>query len=148
MDAAAESLVYSFRKDRLTRGWSYPIKRSRLDEALIDAGASNVAGVLYSLVMTPLPGRGTGPLTVQYQVEAVRGSQPGEVSIYVQSVPSDQRATVGDALAKVLGDVAGWIAATRSRAPTWRTESHSLYAAVLDGEATLREGPPRFRRRR
>ncbi len=147
MDAATEPLAYSFRKDRLPRGWSYPLKRSRLDEALIDAGASIVAGVFYWLVMTPLSERGTGPLTVQYQGEAMLGTHPGEVSVYVQSVPSDQRATVADGLAKVLGDVARWIVATKQRAPTWRTESHSLYVAVVDGETTLREEPARFRRR-
>jgi hypothetical protein len=143
MDGAAQPLAYYLHKDQLARGWSYPLKRSRLDDALIEAGVSNVASVFYSLVMTPLSERGTNPLTVQYGGEAVPSTHPGDVSIFVQSVRSDQRATIADGLEKVLGDIARWIAATKQREPTWRTESHSLYVAVVEGEATLREGPPR-----
>ncbi|HEV2058944.1 MAG TPA: hypothetical protein VGR11_06270 [Solirubrobacteraceae bacterium] len=93
--------------------------------------------------MTPLSERGTGPFTVQYRGEAVPSTHRGHVSIHVQSVPSEQRATIGGGLEKVLGDVARWIASTKQREPTWRTESHSLYVAVLDGEATLRDDPLR-----
>jgi hypothetical protein len=143
VDGASQPLAYYFHKDRLARGWSYPLKRSRLDDALVEAGASNVASVSYSLVMTPLSERGAHPLTVQYSGEAVPSTHPGDVSIYVQSVRSKQRAPIAGGLEKVLGDIARWIVATTQREPTWRTESHSLDVNVVEGEATLREDPPR-----
>src|ERR671916_847660 len=78
MHEAAESIDYFFRKDRLTRGWSYPLKRSRLDQALVEWGASNVASVFYSLVMTPLARRDNGPVAVVYNGEAMPRTHPGE----------------------------------------------------------------------
>ena len=103
MHRAAQPLAYYFDNDRLARGWSYPVKRSRLDGALAEAGSSNVAAVFYSLVMTPLSERGTRPLTVQYGGEVVPSTHPGDVSIYVWSVRSEQRATIADGLAKGAG---------------------------------------------
>src|SRR4051812_36107368 len=107
MHEAAERIGYSFRKDPLARGWSYPVKRSRLDQALVAAGASNVAWVFYSLVMTPLGRRVNGPVAVLYRGESMP-STPGEVLIFVQSVPSVERATVANGLENVLEDVARW----------------------------------------
>lgn len=66
-------------------------------------GSSNVAAVFYSLVMTPLSERGTRPLTVRYGGEVVPSTHPGDVSIYVWSVRSEQRATIADGLAKGAG---------------------------------------------
>lgn len=148
MDAPALPPDYGFHKDRLTGGWSYPLKRSLLDEALVSAGATNIASVFYSLVMTPMDDRRTGPLTAQYQGDAMPSHWAGRVSIYVQTVPSEIRREIADALLAVLGDVARWIAGTTEREPTWRAASHSLSVFIDDGSATLREAAPAFRRRR
>lgn len=140
---ARDPLGYSFQKHRLAQGWSYPLKRSLLDQALVKAGALNVASVSYCLVMSALDERRTGTLIAQYRGAAMPGPGPGEVSIYVLSVPSIQRADVALGLANALAGVARWIYATEHREPTWRTESHGLHVTVVDGETTLREDPSR-----
>jgi hypothetical protein len=148
MDAPTLPPDYGFHKDRLTRGWSYPLKRSLLDEALVSAGATNIAAVFYSLVMTPMDDRRAGPLTAHYHGDDTPSHWAEQVSIYVETVPSENRREIADALLTVLGDVARWIAGTTEREPTWRAASHSLYVFVDDGSATLREAAPAFRRRR
>lgn len=116
MDDPINPLGYSVSKDRLTRGWSYPLKRSLLDRALTEAGVSNVSSVTYVLDTRPLSDPHRPPLSVTHMGLA------GRCTITVRSVPSESRLGVAEALTDLLGDIARWIAGVDDREPTWRSQ--------------------------
>jgi len=122
MNDPTNPLGYSFSKARLTRDWSYPLKRSLLDRALIEAGVTGVSHVTYLLDTRPLSHPHRPPLSVTYL------GHDGRCMIEVRSVPSESRLSVADELAKVLADVAQWIASIDDQVPTWRSEWHQIHA--------------------
>jgi hypothetical protein len=138
-------LDYSFSKDRLSKGWSYPVKRSKLDEALTEAGVSSVCSVGYTRDDRPLSDPHRPPLEVQYHGEEVPYAIAGLCVISVKSVPSESRHAIATALEERLADIARWIAGIPERDPTWRAESHSLAAIVSEGNSLQLEerGPYR-----
>jgi hypothetical protein len=128
-------LGYEFSKDRLTRGWSYPVKRSHLDRALIEAGISAVSHVTYNLDTRSLSDPHRPPLAVAYM-----GSP--RFMIFVKSVPSDVQPNVAQALEERLSDVAEWMASIHDRPPTWRSEWHTLRVILTGDGLQLAEDPP------
>jgi hypothetical protein len=137
MNDPTNPLGYSISKDRLRPGWSYPVKRSLLDRALIEAGVTSVSNVTYVLDTRPLSDPHRPPLSVTYLGMAER------CMITVRSVPAESRLSVADALAKRLGDVAQWIASVNDRTPTWRSEWHQIHAILtVDGVRLTDELPP------
>jgi hypothetical protein len=148
MSDARDPVAYSFSKDRLAKGWSYPMKRSALDHALFEAGATSVASVTFSRDTRPLSHPHRPPLSVQYHGENAPYAMAGCCVISVKSVPSESRFIIAEALATRLGDVARWIANIVEQTPTWRAEGHGLLATVIGGELRLEEELPRSERRR
>ena len=98
---------------------------------------TSVSHVTYELDMRPLTDPHRPPLSVTYLGSA------GRCMIHVKSVPSESRLGVANALAKLLGDVAQWIASIDDRTPTWRSEWHEIHAVLTaDGVRLAEDLPP------
>ena len=150
MGADDESTTYGFSKQKLPTGWAYPVRRSRLNQALSDQAATpHVFTVRFILAH----GKGQivkpeHPLDVTYGGEADPTQDAGKVSITVWAVPSDERRAIQELLEESLPAVAEWIASTASQLQVWRSQQHHLMVAVDGDGARLIEGGPRLKKRR
>ncbi len=100
------ALVYAFDKAKLPRGLSFPLKRSVLDAALLDAEISGIHCVYYWLRQ-----RGQIVLRSDFCGEGRRGwAAAGLASITVYAVPSPERhATESALVSDVLPQLVGWL---------------------------------------
>ena len=84
----------SFDRAKIPKGMSFPLKRSRLDAALIESGISGVHSVYYWLKQS-----GNIVLRGEFCGEQRRGwTAAGQSSITVYAVPSEQRRQVESAI--------------------------------------------------
>jgi hypothetical protein len=140
MDAKAPA--YNFLKDRLPKGWSYPLGRSVLDAGLASAGVTSVMFVRYMLYGGSLRGEEyRWPLRVQFDREDAACAASGKVSITVCAVRAAERAATRTELEAKLPVICDWIRRAETAAPTWRMAPHILAIEVSDGQARLVEGP-------
>ena len=110
---------YSFTKAKLPRGTSYPLKRSRLDAALEQAGLKNVLRVTYLRQQ-----RRNEVMRADYHGEHLRG---GYTSLTVYSVPGDERAATEFALLKEgIPAIIQWLLKAETERNTWRAVNHEL----------------------
>src|ERR1700694_2692545 len=110
---------YSFTKAKLPRGTSYPLKRSRLDAALGQAGLKNVLRVTYLRQQ-----RRNEVMRADYHGEHLRG---GYTSLTVYSVPGDERAATEFALLKEgIPAIIQWLLKAETERNTWRAVNHEL----------------------
>lgn len=134
MDGGA--LDYLFAKDKLPKGWSYPLRRSVLNVALEAAGVTRLFSVRFSY------GGGTQlvrPLRVQFGGDQPRRLPGGTASITVYAVPSAERRSSMAALESKLAIVCDWIRGAETAPPTWRMFSHELIVELHDGQACVVE---------
>jgi hypothetical protein len=134
MDAGA--LEYLFGKDKLPKGWSYPLKRSVLDVALRAAGITSLFSVRYSYGGGKQRCR---PLRVQFDGDEPRRFGTGTVSITVYAVPSAERRSTMTQLESSLVSVCDWIRRAETAPPTWRMTRHELTVELGDGQARVVE---------
>jgi hypothetical protein len=130
MDAGTRGYFYG--KDKLPEGWSYPLKRSVLDEALESAGVTSVVSVRCHYGGSP-------PLGVEFTGEEARNLFSGKVSITVRAVPSAERRATMAELESTLAVVCDWIRSAEDAAPTWRMTGHALAVEISDGHAAVVE---------
>ena len=114
---------YSFSKDKLRKGLSYPLKRSLLDAAL------RTAAVYDTIWYVRYSARQYNDLVL----EAYFGPEPhsyaasGKVMVDVLAVPSRCRKATEELLvAEGLPVLCRWLARVRAEGNAWRSFGHSL----------------------
>jgi hypothetical protein len=136
----ARARMYYFVKDRLPKGWSYPLGRGVLDAALESAGVTSVLFVRYMLYGGSTRGeRSPWVLHVQSDPETSRSPGVGSVSITVYAVPSAERHATMVELRANLAAVCDWIKRGETASPSWRMTEHELAVEMRDHEARLVE---------
>lgn len=134
------ALEYLFRKDRLPTGWSYPLKRSVLDDRLRAAGVTSVWSVRYRRTGGGVAGAGFAtPLRLRFDPEDGRVWGSGQVSIVVYAVPSSLRRPTMTRIEENLAAMCDWILGAQFAAPTWRMTGHELRLEIRDSHARVLE---------
>lgn len=84
---------YGFTKNKVPKGFSYPLKRSLLDKTFEEYEVSQIFVVYYSL-------RTGGDIVIRadYQGEGKQNFATGKTSVTVYAVPSEERKTTEDLL--------------------------------------------------
>jgi hypothetical protein len=114
---------YSFSKDKLPKGTSYPLKHSVLDRALEEAKVHDLVIVSY--------------LRTQRRDEVMRADYhgnhrrdyfaSGKTSVTIYSVPGEQRAATESALLNEgIKAIVEWLVKAETAGNTWRGVDHSL----------------------
>jgi hypothetical protein len=119
------ALAYAFDGARVPRGLSFPLKRSVLDAALLEAGISKIHCVYYWLRQ-----RGHIVMRADYCGEGRRGwAAAGLASITVYAVPSSDRPVIEAALvSQVLPRMICWLKDLESSGNTRRGVDHHFVA--------------------
>ena len=135
----SEELKYGFSKDKLPKAFSYPLKRSLLDDAIIRA---SVGEAVYSVRY--LFGRGAGLTTLDamfvpepsYAHESVRGRS----LITVWAVHNEERKACEDLLVgEGLVKLCQWLSKSLSAGNVWRSTAHDLTLIARNGVLKHRE---------
>ena len=128
------TLEYAFNKAKLPRGLSFPLKRSVLDAALLEAGVLGIDFVYYWLRQ-----RGHLVMWADYRGEGRRGwASAGQLSITVYAVPSAERQATEEALvAEVLPRLVGWLKSLEKSGNTRRGSDQHFVASWEAGDTTI-----------
>jgi hypothetical protein len=121
----ALALTYAFDKAKVPQGLSYPLKRSVLDAALLEAGVSGIRCVYYWLRQ-----RGHIVMRADFSGEGRRGwAAAGLASITVYAVPSSDRQVIEAALvSQVLPRMICWLRELESPGTSRRGVDHHFVA--------------------
>ena len=137
-EAADNSLIYRFHKDRLPRSHSYPLKRSLLDAALEDClVAEAVVRVYYCF----RPKVGATVMEATFYPEGQQHVfNPGKNVISLFAVPSEQRQTIEFALVtEGIPRMCNWFRAQDQAGNVWRGSRHEISFRIHDGILTVVE---------
>jgi len=120
--ATKSAMDYSFSKDKLPKGTSYPLKRSRLDAALEQAGVKCLAYVTYLRKQ-----RRNEVMRADYYGEHLRVGAAGQTSLTIYSVPGEERVATESALLKEgIPAIIQWLLKAETERNTWRAVNHEL----------------------
>jgi hypothetical protein len=133
------SRTYYFYKDRLPKGWSYPLRRSVLDAALQSAGVTTVMFVNYSRLRggSLKGGRYPWPMRVAFMPDSPSSPTSGKMDITVYAVPSTQRRATELAIESKLAAICNWIRRSESAPLGWRMTEHVVTVEMSDEQARL-----------
>jgi hypothetical protein len=134
---SSESRTYYFHKDRLPKGWSYPLGRSVLDAALQSAGVTTVLFVNYSVIRGSVKDVRYPPLRVAFMRDAPPSAASGKVDITVYAVPSSERLPTKLAIESQLGAICSWIRRSETAPLWWRVTEHVVAVEMGDDGARL-----------
>jgi hypothetical protein len=84
-------MTYAFSKQKLPKDYSYPLKRSYLDQALTAVDTSNLSGVNYVL------GQGNHGIVLRASfcsIDRKGWAGAGRSALWIYAVPSSQRAAI------------------------------------------------------
>ncbi|MDR6415667.1 hypothetical protein [Pseudarthrobacter sulfonivorans] len=119
-------------RDKLPKGWAYPIGRDKLGAALVAAGVE-----LGSLSFGAGERRDTEPIyvmTIYWLSDArpkyfqSRDFQPAPLMMFVSAVPSSLRLPIGQALTDVwLEQAVAWAGQASKRGNAWTASDHHWY---------------------
>ena len=113
---------YSFRKAKLPKGTSYPLKRSHLDSALEQANVKDLVHVVYLRSQ-----RMNEVMRADYHGEHLKGFSAGKAWITIYSVPGEQRAATESVLLNEgIPAVVKWLLKAETERNTWRAVNHEL----------------------
>ena len=129
-------MSYSFSKDKLPKGNSYPLKRSLLDRALEEANVKDLVFVYY--------------LRMQRRDEIARADfhgdhrtdyfASGKTSVTVYAVPGAERAVIESALSSEgLKAIVDWLAKAERAGNTWRAVDHRIVLEFASQSLVLSE---------
>jgi hypothetical protein len=128
---------YSFSKDKLPRGYSYPLKRGLLDERLDEAELIKIAGVYYcfNLKSDNLVLRG------DYFGEAHKGwAGAGLSSIWLWAVRSEERKVIETVLVnEALPALIVWLRKAEQEGNVWRATSRHIDFRFRDTQLSIHE---------
>ena len=113
---------YSFNKDKLPKGTSYPLKRSHLDAALEQANVKNLVFVSYLRQQRP-----NEVMRADYHGEHLKVGSAGSASLTIYSVSGEQRAATESALLhEGIPAIIKWLLKAEAAGNTWRAVDHAL----------------------
>lgn len=129
-------LGYSFTKQNLPRGFSYPLGRAALDAALLTADIQYVHAIYY----WPVSSDGA-IIRAEYMSEAAKGwFAAGRTSITLYAVPATERRTTNQLLmTDILPAFCSWLSNAERAANVWRGSDHSLYYFIRHGVVSRTE---------
>lgn len=134
-------LDYGFHKNPIPSGWSYPLKRSVLDAALVEAGLTEIFTVSYIVFVGSMQGqRYSRLMDVVWNGLAGSNFASGLFSITVGAIPAAERHVTSQALESALPDICAWMQRALESPPTWRDTDRTLNIEVHDGVARLVDG--------
>jgi hypothetical protein len=122
-------MTYAFDKQKLPRGFGFPLKRSILDAALTEAAITGVYCVYYWL-------RHSGDIVLRadYCGEANHAWAAGQASITLYAVPSgERRATEAALLHQALPRLCTWLHTAERAGNVWRGVDHTIVFHVKNG---------------
>jgi hypothetical protein len=127
---------YSFDKNKLPRGMSYPLKRSVLDETFERVGISKVFAVYYWLRQS-----GDVVMRADYCGDAARDRfAAGQSSVTLYAVPSVQcKETEGLLLENGLPSLCAWLKCSQDAGNAWRGKDHHLAIRCAHGKLSFAE---------
>jgi hypothetical protein len=135
LEQSAMAIDYHFDMAKIPKGMSFPLKRSRLDAALIESGISSVCIVYYRL-------RQSGDIVLRGNF---CGEQPrdramaGQFSITIYAVPSGQRSQVELAIeADLLPRLIQWLREIEQAGNVRRATDKHFTAYWSDGESSVK----------
>jgi hypothetical protein len=116
-------MKYSFSKDKLPKGATYPLKRSFLDAALEQANVKDLVFVYYLRNQ-----RSDEVMRADYHGNHRRDYfASGKSSVTVYSVPSELRAaTESSLLNEGVKAIVKWLEKAEAAGNTWRSTDHQL----------------------
>ena len=125
---------YHFRKAKIPKGMSFPLKRSRLDAALLESGLSALSGISYLLGQS-----GDIVLRGEYCGEQRRGwAAAGQSSITVYAVSSERRIEVESALeGELLPRLLSWLREIEQAGNVRRAADRHFVATWSDGRTSV-----------
>jgi hypothetical protein len=114
---------YSFSKDKLPKGTSYPLKRSVLDRALEQANVNDLVIVSYLITQ-----RRNEVMRADYHGNHRRDYfASGKTSVTIYSVAGEQRAATESALLNEgVKAIVEWLVKAETSGNTWRAVDHQL----------------------
>jgi hypothetical protein len=113
---------YSFSKDKLPKGTSYPLKRSHLDAALEQANVKDLVHVAYLKRQ-----RINEVMRADYHGEHLKFGCAGQSWLTIYSVPGEQRAATESALLNEgIPAIVKWLLKAETERNTWRAVNHAL----------------------
>ena len=122
-------MVYAFDKQRLPRGFSFPLKRSILDSALTTAHITRIHCVYYWLQQAS-----DIVLRADYCGEANRAWAAGQASITLYAVPARERShTESVLIAQALPQLCTWLQTAEMAGNVWRGVDHTLVFLFRNG---------------
>ena len=128
---------YSFSKDKLPRGYSYPLKRSLLDERLDEAELTKIQGVYYCF------NRKSDNLILRgdYFGEARKGwAGAGLSSIWLWAVRSEERKVIETVLVnEALPALIVWLRKAEQEGNVWRATSRHIDFRFRDTQLAINE---------
>jgi hypothetical protein len=128
---------YSFRKDELPRGYSYPLKRGLLDEWLDEAELTRIDSVSYRFNLK------SDNLILQgnYFGEAHKGwVGAGLSSIWLWAVRSEERKVIETVLVnEALPALIVWLRKAEQEGNVWRATSRHIDFRFRDTQLTINE---------
>ena len=134
-----------YRKDRLPRGWAYPIGRDRIARALREAGATVGSLSLGRPDLPPRPGRQT-VFDLLWLGDAQAGYfgpiKPGRSRLLMRwtAVAVEHRIQIARQLEDtVLEQGCQWAAASPTRGNAWSASEHRLLVTHVEGQLQLSE---------
>jgi hypothetical protein len=119
-------------KEKLAKGFSYPLKRSVLDAALLSAQLNQLPLIRFysqrnDLVMWAwFPGEAN---------RGVHGAGTGLTQLFIYAVPSPEHQNVEQKLiAQGLPALCSWLQKSEAAGSVWRSTEHSFRCRLIDNE--------------
>lgn len=126
---------YEFHKRKLPKGFSYPIKRSVLDEILEKSETERIKWITFSVDR-----RGDIIVWANFVGEAHKTTSAGKIGLYVYAVPSDERKETEELLIKqIFPKFIKWLRKVEAAGEGWRLTTRLLEIELKDGELSFSE---------
>jgi hypothetical protein len=134
-EPATIGLKYSFTKNKIPRGSSYPLKRSLLDSVLESSSINVVALVFYFM-------RHGGNIVMRadFLREGLGFAMDGKASVTVYSVPGQERQQIETLLImEGLPRICMWLQHVEQAGNAWRGKNHSIVVEFVAGALKISE---------
>jgi len=126
-------MLYAFDKQKLPRGFSFPLNRSVLDAALAQAAIARVHCVYYWLRQS-----GDIVLHANYSGETNQAWAAGQSSITLYAVPSaERRETESAIIHQALPQLCTWLQTAERAGNVWRGNDHTIVFHFKHGLLSL-----------
>lgn len=123
-------MEYEFHKRKLPKGFSYPIKRSALDEILKPLGTERIKWITYSPDR-----RGNIIVWANFIGEGHKTPAVGNIGLYIYAVPSEERKETEEILLQQgFPKLVEWLKKVETAGEGWRSKTRLFEIKYKDGE--------------